>query len=151
MEVEQLSLQFLGSANSCVGLQEIAKEYQFSLIVPSEVLFVFQEQANPLKKKKWLKMVRCNKTILSLSQGLLRSQLGMRTTKIPTESPASQNSATSVSFTGIRFVSRLFCLRNHYLHQSISFYQGVRGDGPESCLNKRRTYLKSKLQCGRVI
>ena len=56
-------------------------------------------------------MVRGNKTILLLPQGLLRRQL------------ASQNSATSVSFTGIRSVSRLFCLRNHYLHQSISFYQ----------------------------
>lgn len=105
------SLQFLGSQNISANFQETAEKYQFSLIVLSEALFVFQELDNPSKKKKqWLKIVRDNKAILSRSQGLLRRQLGMRTTKkIPIESPGSKNSATSVSFPGIRFVSRFFC------------------------------------------
>ena len=105
------SLQILGSLNSCVRFKEIAKRYQSSLIVPQKYYLFSRNQLIPQRKQQWLKMVRGNKTILPLHQGLLRRQL------------ASQNSATSVSFTGIRSVRRHFCLRNHYLHQSISFYQ----------------------------
>lgn len=57
------------------------------------------------------------------------------------------NRISYLNFLHRKKVYKRTLLRNHYLNQSISFFQGSGGDGPESCLSKRGTNFKSKLKC----